>query len=390
MHVAQRPHRRLHAISAGNLVDAAITHICQCVIGAMDGPGLTLEALHVWIADETSMRRGFVRPVFRSGLGVHAARLLRRAFPPLPTIATGRLLRAAIGPGDVVYVWTPTGQRFIDDLRRAGVPAVVVRDKINCRMEYARPILERAYSALGWRPAHGITDAAIAAENAGDAACDYLFSTSPNATESLLSGGVPQQRILETTYGFEPGRIHGTTRHDRVDGLNVLFVGLLSVRKGIPWLLEAWRKARIRGRLVLAGRVADEVANGCPELLQQDGVQLLGPQRDVGALFRGADVFVLPTWEEGSPLVTFEALACGTPVITTSMGAGHAIRHEREGLLVPPGDSDSLAAALQRLAHDVGLRRQLAAGAAERGVDYSWDRVGARRRELLLDALDEN
>lgn len=385
--MAQGPDRRLHAISAGNLVDATVTHVCQSIVGAMRGPGLDVRALHVWIADAASLQRGFVRPVFRGKPLELVAKALRRCFPLLPTLVTGRRLRAELRPGDVVYVWTPTHRRFLVGLRRSDPHAVLVRDKINCRMEYSRPILERAYGALGWPPVHGITDAMIAAENEGDAACHYLFSASPQTTESLLLGGIPRHRILETTYGFEPRRVLGTTRHERVDGLNVLFVGLACVRKGVPWLLDAWRKARIRGRLLLAGRVADELQERCPDLLQQDGVQLLGPRRDVGALFRSADVFVLPTWEEGSPLVTFEALACGTPMVTTPMGAGSVIRHESEGLLVPPGDTEALVAALQRLASDHELRRRLADGALVRGADYAWDKVGCRRRELLLTAL---
>src|SRR5207253_11041533 len=113
--------------------------------------------------------------------------------------------------------------------------------------------------------------------------------------------------------------------------------------------------ARLRQRLAeadLAGRV---VVHGP-----------LSRER-VAGLYRAADAFVLPSLKEPYGTVYGEAMACGLPVVGWRAGnLPYLAEHEHEGLLVPPGDLDGLAAALARLADDQGLRRRLGAAAARR------------------------
>jgi glycosyltransferase involved in cell wall biosynthesis len=87
-------------------------------------------------------------------------------------------------------------------------------------------------------------------------------------------------------------------------------------------------------------------------------------------LFQWADVFVLPSrypFGEGQPLALLEALAAGLPIVSTShSGIPDTVRDRREGLLVPPGDTDALAGALSELAADPGLRSALGRRARRR------------------------
>lgn len=72
------------------------------------------------------------------------------------------------------------------------------------------------------------------------------------------------------------------------------------------------------------------------------------------------DIFALPSLNEGLPMVLLEAMAAGVPVIASSMGAvPQVVQHEKNGLLVPPGDTDQLVQALRRLAADAVLRAEL-------------------------------
>jgi glycosyltransferase involved in cell wall biosynthesis len=171
-------------------------------------------------------------------------------------------------------------------------------------------------------------------------------------------------------------------RLERAANPIVLFVGTVDVRKGVPWLLKAWSKAKLRGRLLLAGPVSAEVANGCGDLLSQPNVQCLGHVQDVAIVYDAADMFVLPTWEEGAPLVTLEAMAAGLPCITPAMGTAGAVT-DQEGVLVEPGDVDALAEAMARLAADPELRRELGGNARACAQEFTWDKVGRRRFERL-------
>ena len=86
-----------------------------------------------------------------------------------------------------------------------------------------------------------------------------------------------------------------------------------------------------------------------------------------------------------------EALAVGTPVLaTTAGGVGEVVEHERNGLLVAPGDPDALAAAVQRFFGEAGLKERLRDQAASSVADYAPERVYGRLEEVLASvALSE-
>jgi glycosyltransferase involved in cell wall biosynthesis len=104
-------------------------------------------------------------------------------------------------------------------------------------------------------------------------------------------------------------------------------------------------------------------------------------------VYRSADVFAFPTLEEGSPLVSYEAMGIGLPVVTTPMGAGNIIRHGQEGLVIDTRDQDGWVAELQRLAVDAARRRALGEAGRRRAADYTWDKVAGRRYDLIKTAL---
>src|SRR4051794_34739374 len=121
-------------------------------------------------------------------------------------------------------------------------------------------------------------------------------------------------------------------------------------------------------------------------------VRFLGRREDVPQLLAACDVFALPSLYEGSSLAVLEAMAAGIPVVSSAIGGtDEVIEGGRSGLLVPPGDSDALAAALRRVLGDPGLRTSLAARARERVEDgLTREQMAARvsgvYRELLGEA----
>ena len=153
----------------------------------------------------------------------------------------------------------------------------------------------------------------------------------------------------------DPAKHHGAS-------CTFLFAGGITQRKGIKYLLEAWRRVRRPGwRLQLLGPLPAERGPLLPYL---DEVECLGriAHAEVPARMAAADVFVFPSLFEGSAVVTYEALACGLPSIVTAE-AGSVVRDGREGVIVPIRDVDALAVAMERLGKDPGLRECLAASA---------------------------
>jgi glycosyltransferase involved in cell wall biosynthesis len=110
-----------------------------------------------------------------------------------------------------------------------------------------------------------------------------------------------------------------------------------------------------------------------------DAGELLGERGDVPQLLASADVFVLSSRSEGLPMSILEAMAAGLPVVASAVGGIPELVADGEtGLLVPPGDADALAAALQRLVGDPELRRRMGAASAERAErEFSLEAVRA-------------
>ena len=138
------------------------------------------------------------------------------------------------------------------------------------------------------------------------------------------------------------GSARPTEKHHGPD-CTFLFAGGISHRKGIKYLLEAWRRIRRPGwRLQLLGPLPADLGPLEPYL---DLVEPLGrvSHAEMPARMASADVFVFPSLFEGSAVVTYEALACGLPSVVTP-NAGSVVRDGIEGFVVPASQVDGLAA----------------------------------------------
>jgi len=175
------------------------------------------------------------------------------------------------------------------------------------------------------------------------------------------------------------------------EGLVLLFAGYEFGRKGLAPAIEAIARAGDeRMRLWVAG--GDEPApyrRLAERLRVSDRVLFLGHQAEMRPLFQAADAFLLPTSYEAFGLVLLEALACGTPLITSGVaGVADFVSEGQEGFLVArPDDPAELAATLERFAGLADRRpgmREAARSLAER---LDWDEIWRRTRELYEEVV---
>ncbi|MBW7961850.1 glycosyltransferase family 4 protein [Bradyrhizobium sp. BR 10261] len=283
-------------------------------------------------------------------------------------------------------LWPDASLGTIHELKRRGV--TVFREQFNCHTATAKRILDQAYGRLGVEPAHKITAETVEGERRVLDAVDYVFCPSPLVRSSLLENGIPARKLLDTTYGWDPERFAGPQRPlAPAEGITALFVGAICVRKGAHLLLDYWQQSGIKGRLVLAGELEPIIKEKYGLLFGRDDIVVLDYSKDVGALYKSADMFLFPSLEEGSPLVIYEACGCGLPTVTSPMGAGRIVRHDCEGFVIDPYDAAGWCATLRKLAADAVLRRRMSNAAFERARLYSWEQVAAARRQLIFDAL---
>lgn len=168
-------------------------------------------------------------------------------------------------------------------------------------------------------------------------------------------------------------------------GPYILFVGDLNKQKGVPVLIEAYRRLRAPPPLVLIGRTFPDAAQDLPQ-----GVHVLGrwPHPAIMQAWRGCLFGVAPSvWPEPCATVVMEGMAAGKPMIVTATGGmPDLVEHERSGLLVPPGDAAALAGAMQRLTEDAALRRRLSSGSLERVEELKASAV-VDRIEAVYDSV---
>ncbi|MEY2502810.1 MAG: hypothetical protein QOI07_3144 [Verrucomicrobiota bacterium] len=205
---------------------------------------------------------------------------------------------------------------------------------------------------------------------------DFAMCPSEAVRADLVKNfGFDQTRTAVVPYGMDPALL--SIKTDPVPG-RILFAGTADLRKGIHYLAMAAGKLHARGlgcEFRIAGNVQSSVANQneCRHL------NFLGrvPREGMAAEFAAADVFVLPSLAEGSAEATYEALACGVPVVTTAE-AGSVVRNRIDGLIVPARDADALANAISEIVDDREKRRAMARAARQRAAEFTWEKYGER------------
>jgi glycosyltransferase involved in cell wall biosynthesis len=200
------------------------------------------------------------------------------------------------------------------------------------------------------------------------------------AKKSLVNDyGVAAEQVLVVAPGTDLDLFHKPKA--RRPGLpRVLFVGADFVRKGGDVLLEAFGK-RLKGKAELHLVTNYPVPPG-------EGVVVhhgLGPNSAALVdLYKDADIFALPTRADCLAVVLGEAMASSLPIVTTTVGAHpEAVEDGRNGFIVEPGDSESLAEVLERLVDDAALCRSMGA----QGRALAEERYDARRNALKVIEL---
>lgn len=178
-----------------------------------------------------------------------------------------------------------------------------------------------------------------------------------------------------------------TTTPPRTADCRLLFVGRLAEGKGLFDLLAAVDRLRETSDVELLvagdGPLRAELQEAVDARGLDTHVSFLGYREDVPALLASADVFVLPSYREGTPRVITEALASGVPVVSTNIaGIPDQVADGVNGYLVTPGDIDALVDRLSRLADDVEHRGSLAAKTRIDIERFDIDHVQQQYRDL--------
>lgn len=259
-----------------------------------------------------------------------------------------------------------------------------VCDRGSTHIRFAERILHEEFERWGQR-FPGIDPRCVAKEEAEYETADVITLPSSFTVSTYLKMGVDPNKLRRIPYGVDLSRFEKTT-HPASDSFEVLFVGQVSFRKGIPYLLSAFARVKHpRKRLRVVGAMQEEIKRFLGGRTWRD-VEFVGSieQRRLKDIMSASHVMVLPSVEDGLGLVLGQAMACGCPVIcTTHTGGEDLLSDGVEGFIVPPRDEAALAERLQQMADDRELRNRMGEAALRRVRHLrGWDDYGSRFADL--------
>lgn len=298
---------------------------------------------------------------------------LTAAISPWNPRAANRVSRAVkASRPDVAHVhntWYSLSPSVPVALKRCGVPVVMtlhnyrmmcingqlLREGAICEIcvgERSRPgIRHRCYRDSLAASAIAVAAVATARVRGTWDAVDLFFVMNEFAKGRFVSGGLPEEKIrVKPHFVLDPGAREQAPSASRT----IVFVGRLAPEKGVGMLLEAWRAAAPAGFELLIVGTGPQRAE--LEAAAVPGVRFAGwvPPHEVRQLLLSARALVFPSiWYETFGLVIVEAMAGGLPVLASDLGGTPELFGDRKpGWLVPPGDVDSWAEAIQGIAED--------------------------------------
>jgi glycosyltransferase involved in cell wall biosynthesis len=243
------------------------------------------------------------------------------------------------------------------------------------------------------------TRAFLEAERRMGRVSDVLVGVSQETVDELVALRVaPRERFRVVPLGLDLAPYAAIGAGDRAaarerfglgpDDVVLAFVGRFAPIKRLDVLLDAFAAARgsdSRLRLLLVGDGEERAVREARarELGLAEAVSFLGYSRDLPAIAAVADVAVLSSDNEGTPVWLIEAGAAGLPAVATAVGGVPAVVSSETGLLAPPGDARMLAQAINELAADGDRRARMGAAARARSLE----RFGADRLVADIDAL---
>lgn len=226
---------------------------------------------------------------------------------------------------------------------------------------------------------------------------DRLIANADAIAEDYLDRGIGRPEQYRTVYsGIDVGAFRNAEPAPDItgSGTRILMVGRLADGKGFGDLLRA--VARLEGQEVSVYLVGDGPLRASLERMiekrgLEDVVTVMGYRTDVAAIMAACDVFVLPSYREGTPRVITEAMASGLPIVATDIaGIPEQVEHGTNGYLIEPGDVDMLATHLTTLCSSTTVRTRMGVAGKERVDRFSNEQMLADLEGIYRDLLLDN
>lgn len=387
---AQRPLRVLysypHKIGASRICYAAWQHVQGLINSGAEvhvHPGVLQRPFTGPVSVHPTLARGRLRIPYRV--------LGRTGACNLHDWIVARRLRRLVGKIDLVHTFPLGSLRTLRTARQLGIPAFL--ERCNAHTEYAYSIVQKECDRIGVQMPigheHSFNPRYLRREEAEYQAAQFLLCPSTFVMRTFTERGFPPEKLVRFRYGFDPAACY-PPREPRPEGrgLTVLFAAGCAPRKGLHLALEAWMRSTAHqdGTFLVAGEFIPNYAERLADMLGHPSVKRIGFRNDLPEVMRSADILVLPSIEEGSALVTYDARGCGC-VLLVSDASGAVCEDNVNALVHPAGDVATLAEHLTRLHQDRALLRRLREASLATAQELTWAAAGPALHESYREAL---
>lgn len=285
---------------------------------------------------------------------------------------------------DIIHCWPGSAFETLRVARRYKLPSVLHRT--NAHTAFAYEVTAREHQKLRIRLprkySHTYKKNHLDREEKEYNLADKILVPSEFVAKTFLDRGFSQEKLLLIQYGYDPEKFYPGVipeiEHEERP-LTVVFIGRGEPRKGLHYALKAWVDSGLcnRGRFLIGGDIDffPDYRKMLDKWLSHPSITVLGYVPEVGEVLRKGDIFVLPSLEEGSAKLTYEARACGC-VLVVSDCTGARCKHMEEGLVHRAGDVSMLREHLLMLERDRTLLNRLREKSLSGISNLTWSHAG--------------
>ncbi len=208
---------------------------------------------------------------------------------------------------------------------------------------------------------------------------DYIVASSDFVIKTYVNAGVPKHKMIKLNHGVDITKFKKNKQKESSKFI-CLYVGMITNRKGIKYLLEAWKNAKLKNaELIFCGRISPDMK------------KIVNKNKDNSIKFKGfvdpvkyyqkSDVFIFPSLFESSAKVLYEAMSSSLPIITTE-NAGPAFKDKEAGFIVPIKDAKSIKNKIKILYNSPKLRDKMGNKGRKITEKLSWKEYGKKMNDF--------
>jgi len=284
----------------------------------------------------------------------------------------------------IFHSWRGSGIRPMEKAKKLGAKTIIVNASSHPKMQ--KKLLEEEYAKYGlsFKPysKQQLKTAIVEIDKA-----DYIEVPSDFVEKSFIEEGVPREKLIKIPFGVDLNKYSG--KKNKKDGkFRAVFVGSVMIRKGIQYLLQAWDELKLENsELIIVGNICSDAKKIVEKYKGNKTIKFTGFD-DPKKYYAISDVFVFPSIEEGSALVTYEAMASGLPLIVT-FNTGSVAREGKEGFILPIRDVVKLKEKIKFMYDNPKICEEMGKNARKHVENFPWENYGKKILEVYGRILNE-